>query len=168
MAAPESRAANRWKIEIGVRQRHTSGHISYFCAVSAPARAGLESIPGCPAGKHRAARDGTRIDSCRQCIVRIWHFGLASSQAVVPFCLQGFRQRSHAARLRTLTSMAMRRASSGRRIQDVNPLLKQYWSRKKCPYINCPECLRDNDVKQKCYEDALDLFKKQWQACARL
>ena len=72
------------KIEIGVRQRRISGRISYICTLSAPAGARLESIR-LPRGKHRAACDGTRIDSCSQCIVCIWHFGLAGSQAVVPF-----------------------------------------------------------------------------------
>ena len=84
---------------------------------------------------------------------------------LVFFCSHG---KHRSVGVATLTSMAMRRASDGWRIKDVNPLMKQYWSRKKCPYINCPECLQDNDVKQKCYEDALELFKKQWHACEGL
>ena len=64
--------------------------------------------------------------------------------------------------------MAMRRASDSWRIKNAKHLMKQYWSRKRRPYIECPECLKDNEVKQQCYEEALELFKKQWHACEEL
>ena len=63
----------------------------------------------------------------------------------------------------TLTSLAMRLASNRWRIRSLRPLMKQYWSRRKCPYIDCAECLEDNPTKQKCYQEALKLFKQEWQ-----
>ena len=63
----------------------------------------------------------------------------------------------------TLTSMAMKMASNGWRILDIVPLMKKYWSRKKCPWIHCPECLEQNDTKHKCYKEALQMFTQEWQ-----
>ena len=62
----------------------------------------------------------------------------------------------------TLTSEAMKMACKGWQIHDVKPLMRKYWSRKKCPWIYCPECHQQNDTKLQCYKDALDMFTQQW------
>ena len=48
-------------------------------------------------------------------------------------------------------------------IKDTKPLMQQYWyKKKKGHYTDCPECLEGNDTNQKCYKDALELFKQEF------
>ena len=56
--------------------------------------------------------------------------------------------------------MAVCLASNDWAITDLSPVMRYGLSRKKCPYIQCFECLEDNEDNQQCYKDALELFKQ--------
>ena len=61
-----------------------------------------------------------------------------------------------------LTSNAMRLASDAWGIEEMNNLMRKYWSRKKCGWASCMECDLGNVRKNNAYPQAAHLFNQVW------
>ena len=62
-----------------------------------------------------------------------------------------------------LTSNAMRLVIDAWDIEEMNNLMRKYWSRKKCGWDYCRECAHMNNLKRDAYNQAAELFNKVWE-----
>ena len=57
----------------------------------------------------------------------------------------------------------MRLASDAWDIEEMNNLMRKYWSRKKCGWKACMECDQCDEDKNNAYTQATELFMQVWE-----
>ena len=80
-------------------------------------------------------------------------------EELILFCDHEAQHWQHAA---DLTSNAMRLAIDVWYIEEMNNLMRRYWSKKKCGWKCCVECDLGNEDNGNAYKQAAELFMQTW------